>query len=350
MEEAELASPEGTIFDLRNLEGRNCFLCGSTLTDDIETVEHVIPKWLQGDMCLWNQTIYLQNHTPLPYSKLTIPCCKNCNGGPLSSLENEIRMGMKGGHRRLRSISEERVWQWCAKLYYGLLYRELSLAVSRRDPMLGSITTPAFLRNLSTFHIFLQSIRLPFTFHEFTPHSVFIFETLAFQDNNKDFDYIDTLAIGPPELRKTSLHFALRCKDVGIICVFQDNGRRKALFQCYLDKFEGIPMHPLQFAELVAKSAYKHSLLRCSPKYTISTTAGREGPCHVFAHAPIAGSLWDEWNNNTYAHLFSVILKNHGVGLSPERVYDGPYHHSYLLGEAGIPRRWGRDFDPFDGG
>jgi hypothetical protein len=340
--------PAGTIFDLRNLEGNNCFLCGAILTDINRTVEHVIPKWLQRMMNLWNKRVALLNHTTIPYRELTIPCCKRCNGGPLSILEDEIKQGMTEGFRSFRLVPEERVFQWCAKIYYGLLFRELTLRLDRTDSAKGTIMTPSFLEQLHTFQLFLQSIRVPFIFHDFTPYSVFVFETLTFDDLDRDFDYEDTLLVGPPQEPAMSLHFALRCRDVGIICLFQDNGAQKTVFQPQFDIFEGIPIHPLQFCEMSCKSAYKHSLLLHIPRYIISTTAEGEGPCRVFWHTPNDDRCWGEWDNETYARLFAGALNAWGLPIMHTEIYQGKWHHSYLLDENSQPRRLGRDFDPFE--
>jgi len=148
-----------------------CFLCGKKLKT--KTVEHVFPKWLLKEFNLWNQNIFLLNGTKIKYRQLTIPCCEECNNIYLSKVENQIRKNYFKGFNDFLKVDKILVYQWIGKIFYGLLFRELSLSLERKDPEKGSITNPNLLKEFETFYGFLQSIRTPFEFLNFKPWSIF---------------------------------------------------------------------------------------------------------------------------------------------------------------------------------
>ena len=78
-----------------------CFLCGTSLTAaDVNSAEHVLPKWLQHRFNLWNEELVLTNRTSIPYRQATIPCCTACNNGSLGNLESEISAAFSCRTRR----------------------------------------------------------------------------------------------------------------------------------------------------------------------------------------------------------------------------------------------------------
>src|SRR2546430_27745 len=78
------------------LEG-HCFLCGTLLTDDNRTDEHVIPQWLQRTHNLWQQRMHLLNGTTMPYASLKIPCCSDCNNVRLCPIEEAVSIAFAAG-------------------------------------------------------------------------------------------------------------------------------------------------------------------------------------------------------------------------------------------------------------
>jgi len=265
-----------------------CFLCGHELENE-KTNEHVFPKWVQQRYDLQNQRLFLLNKTEIPYRQLTIPCCPSCNTTFLSKVENRFKRYYKKGFSEFKRLDSLIVFQWVAKIFYGLLFKELSLCFDRSDPAQGFITDPEILQELRTLHAFLQSIRMPFEFAGFHPWSIFIVETHTYGDK-RDFDYHDEVL---------TLTFAIRLGGIGIIACLEDNGAQEDLFSDFFEQFDGIKLHPTQFDELVAKVTYKSHLMNRVPKYMIMLPQ-REGDKVTVVASPLQGfsnkPIYDDWN------------------------------------------------------
>lgn len=108
-----------------------CFICGEPATTD----EHIFPKWLQHKHDLWNQKIALPNETTISYRQLTIPCCATCNNERLSAIETRIKDEV---------ASDQDLWQWGAKIHFGLLRKHDFLEWDRRHPgyKIGEVIKP----------------------------------------------------------------------------------------------------------------------------------------------------------------------------------------------------------------
>ena len=98
-----------------------CFICGKFAT----TREHIIPKWIQRKYKLWDQLIGLPNDTSIPYRKLTIPICNNCNNKVLSPIESKIKNGI---------ASDKEIWKWACKIHYGLTRKDDFLEWDLKNP------------------------------------------------------------------------------------------------------------------------------------------------------------------------------------------------------------------------
>lgn len=325
-----------------HLADNRCFLCAANLTPASRTDEHVIPRWLQDQHDLWNRRLTLLNRTLIPYRQLQIPCCSVCNSGPLSQMENDIRGILSGQFRPLSDAEEFRLFQWCSKLLYGLLYREMSLQLERRDRSKGSIVQEDFLQGLLTFHHFMTSIHRPFRFESFTPYSIFTAEAATVAETQNNFDYIDWIVSGPSEDLRVNLFLALRVKNFAIFCVFQDNGLQKSEFQGQFDMFRGIPLQPIQFLEFACKAAYKHSRLAFQPRYNSSCLDSPLSEVTVTSiSAPPRSGAWHDWIDHEYAHLFCSLAARRGYrGIpSPDEFYVGKQHHTWLFNGDGTPKR-----------
>jgi hypothetical protein len=322
-------------FDAMSFTYDRCFICGHVLGNRKST-ECVFPKWLQQEFSLANKRIRLLNRTAIPYRKLTAPCCLSCNTNHLAKVENAIKRAYKKGFSEFARLDRLTIFQWTAKLFYGLLFKELSLQVKRSDPALGFITDPEFLNELKTFHAFLESARTPHEFVGFHPWSIFLVETRPYGDG-RDFDYHDGVR---------TLTFSIRMGEIGIIACLQDNGAQEELLAEYFDKFKGIRLHPVQFDELVARVEYRRRLMNRTPKY-FTVFPKRQLSLQGFSFQPI----FDDWNQKEYArHLVSLWSK---YGIRFEDVFREPdIVLSNLINEDGtirimdigssLSRPWGR--------
>lgn len=122
--------------------------------------------------------------------------------------------------------------------------------------------------------------------------------------------------------------------------MFQDNGFQKEYFQHEFDLFDGTPLHPVQFLELVAKAACKHSLLDFSPQYTSGAADSPDAKVTVIPVAHPKGNIWRDWNSELYSHVFcSMARRSSFVVPNPEDMYAGELHMTWLRDENGNPRK-----------
>jgi hypothetical protein len=297
-----------SIFDKiesRNYDSSCCFLCGEDFDRDSSTSEHVIPNWLQKKYNLHNQTMVLLNYTSIQYKYLKIPCCKKCNNMYLSKIEDEVKNKLNGGFKSFKSINREILFYWLGKIYYGILYRELFLLKDRADPDKGSIITPEFIDQLKAHHIFLQGIRKKHRFRDFFPASIFIFETQKTQEVDLQWDFMDNI--------KTML-IAIRMSDVGVIGVLQDGGTQESYLEPLSDFYQ-VPLHPIQFAEVVAIIAYRSLLFNRIPKYVSLNGGDIVETIQLSLQRLSSKPIFDEWNSSEYAQVLAFY-----TGLSVEEV------------------------------
>lgn len=323
-----------------HLNDNHCFLCGAVLADATRSVEHVIPDWLQEAYDLRDKSLVLLNDTSIPYRQLVIPCCNTCNNEPLSAMERDVSALLLGPFRKPTPREELRLFQWCSKILYGMLHREMLLLTDRRDVSIGPIVQRQFLEQLTTFHHFMTSIRRPFKFVDFVPYSLFTIETATFDSPCLNFDYSDFVIMGREGELTVTLVFAVRVGHFGVICVPNDNGYQQKHFQYLYDKFQGIPLHPIQFIEFACKTAYKHSLLSFVPRYhSAASQCSNSEVTVVQANFP-DGNIWADWNYRDYVAVFySVVTRNLGPNLSLDQFYVDGKHRTWLFDECGVPKR-----------
>ncbi|MFJ8085439.1 hypothetical protein ACIQ6Y_33285 [Streptomyces sp. NPDC096205] len=168
-----------------------CFLCGADLADG-RTDEHVFPQWLLRRCDLWNEKITLLNGTLMPYKQMRIPCCSTCNNEHLSRIEQAVGDAFAEGPEAVAALDTTTLFLWMGKVYYGLMFRELSLLADRRDPQGGSIVSPKFLATFRMHHLLMQAARGAVRWHnDQHPASVFVFEAQQPTDPRDRFDYVD---------------------------------------------------------------------------------------------------------------------------------------------------------------
>lgn len=288
-----------------------CLLCGNKLTPQNATREHVFPRWLQRMFNLENETLTLLNGTKIRYRQLLVPCCLACNTGPLSSLEQQVSQAVQRGYDAFTRLPEPVIFRWVAKLYYGVLRREVSLRSDRARADSPPIVQPGFMERFRALHTFLQSIRFPMRFEGFVPWSIFAVRVHPGTEFGP-FDYRDNL----------NLIAAMRMGEIGLIVCLQDNGTLKKVYGEYVSSLQTMLLHPIQFLELVAKISYKAYLMNRIPKYITIYPPSRNGefivvspPLQGFVDAPI----FDEGDPKEYAHFLSRLL-----GLPFEAVYREP--------------------------
>ena len=241
-----------------------CFLCGAEITPGEDTVEHVIPKWVQGRFNLWNVRVHLLNGTLIRYKDLVIPCCQTCNNVHLARIEQEVSFRVLSGPEAVRSMDRIVLMQWSLKIFFGFLYREIFLPLDRARPNEDTIVTATDMEQFQLLHYMLQSVRVPMTFDAFgsdIPASIFVFEIK--EPATLKFDYKDDV-----------LHrcMCIRLGRVGVLVAF-DMGAQTSEGSEFFPKYFPYALHRLQFDELAANLFAKASKFAVTPKVMFSESA-----------------------------------------------------------------------------
>lgn len=277
---------------------KRCFLCNADLTIPGGTDEHVIPKWAQRRYDLWNQGLNLLNGTWIRYSQLTVPCCSPCNSTHLSSIEDSFAQTVDQGRSAVAALGSTTHFLWLGKIFYGMLYKELMLLRDRADPGAGTIITEDFLRQYRSHRLFLQQARGMLELREFEPGSVFVFEAQQISDRKHIWDVADFV---------NGLVIGIRVGRVALIGALGDGGAQLAADSELYDKYRDLPLHPLQFRELVARISYRSTLATRVPKYITGPMEG--GPGLKTYQLPLGGlsnkPFFEPWIAADYAQLLS---------------------------------------------
>lgn len=306
------------------LDHDHCFLCGMELTAENRSDEHVLPKWLLQDFQLHNLELNLLNGTTIRYRSLTIPCCRECNGFWLSQIENQVATAIRAGVDTVRDLERLVLILWMAKIYYGLLFKELALPLDRARPEEGPIMDAEVFAHLRDLHRVLQAARRRVQFDSL-PGSVFIFRAQVPEAPSARFDYRDTL-ITP--------FLAIRAGETVVVATLLDWGAMAdALNHPKFEAAAALELHPFQFAELAAYGAYTSYKFNRTPKYLISNDGERD---HMFV-LPIGGMstkpVFDEFDPEDYARVLAGFLN-----VELEDVYDGDGVWTCLRDDDGEPK------------
>ena len=273
-----------------------CFLCGKNIAEGDDTKEHVFPKWLLKQFGLWDRKIELLNTSTMPYRKLVIPCCQECNNEHLSKVEQDVKSNFYKGAEALRAMDRRTLMLWVLKIFFGLLYREVFLPLDRKDKSAGSIVPSEEMEQFQLLHYMLQACRVPMSFQQMDsdiPASLYVFKVQEPSLDSYKFDFKDNL-------RARTMY--MRMGKVGILAAF-DMGAQTCEGQNFFTPFQQHDLHPTQFEELGANFFMKALKFNRTPKVMFS-----EGPKGVnFTVAPIAGlstrPVFDEWTVDEMAEM-----------------------------------------------
>lgn len=210
----------------RRAGSRECVFCG----EPADTVEHVIPKWLQEHFDLSNQRLLLWNGTTMPYRQATVPACLRCNRDRFSPLERRVR--------ECRA-SRRDYYLWALKITYGLAHRDATLLIDRANPEAGPLLPHAVADDIGALvrHAF-RGVDSPA--FRFSPDP---FGSVILADSGRDdFLLIDVprpyraVAVALPNNR----HLVVLPGDRGVVAkMYGKNRHMKASLRLELPEVEG---------------------------------------------------------------------------------------------------------------
>lgn len=283
----------------RVFTGGQCFACGGEPTAG--QGEHVIPRWTQRRFDLFNQTLTLVNGSRIPYRQLTIPCCDSCNNGFLRDIENAVIAFLESPEF---SDPGPRVTlgRWLCKIFIGLLVKETTLLVDRRDPSKGSILSQDFVEEFRHAQFILQSARKRTIFHSLHgphPFTLYMYR-IEPDDDFGEFD-LSTNLVGQS--------IAVRLGPVGVVFVNDGGLQYEAGRKGPLD-LDGRRLHPVQFSEVVARVHYKAALRYATHSYTSFETPNEivvdQVSVRPFSNVRLEGGamqIFQPWDDIECAHM-----------------------------------------------
>lgn len=297
-QQEEQEQPWDVPFERMSFDEGHCFLCGEAMLKG-GTQEHVIPKWLLRRFDLWDRSLNLLNGSDIPYRQLTVPCCNRCNTQGLANLEGQIQRAVDSGYEAVKGLDSLALFQWCGKIFFGIIFREMSLLADRANPSAGSITTPELLKGYSNLHGFLQSIYREAEFIGRRPFSVLVANLHRYEP--EPFDFVDNLPL---------MVVGFRLGKIGIIVSLQDSGIAEETYGRYLDEVGGRKLHAIQYDEVLAKVIYDRSRLRGVPTYLFAVQEGSTRPFQVsVVSAPPAA---DPYDTEELAHFLAFYWRSWG--------------------------------------
>ncbi len=252
---------------------------------------------------LHNQRLTLPNGTTIPYRYLKIPCCNDCNTVWLNRIENVVSVAVRAGPDAVEALDSVTLALWMTKIFYGLMFKDLSLAADRLHPTGNTILDDQTLKHFAELHHVLQVARqrVELTLGQ-APATVLVFRTLDTRESLLRFDYRDLLA--PPFL-------AIRMGPVGLVACLLDWGAVGDLEIEKLGTARQLELHPTQFCEVAALCAHWLTRLNRVPKYL---SVGGEGSPDQLITLPLGGMsnkpIFDEFDFETYAHLLALFTGN----------------------------------------
>lgn len=279
-----------------------CFLSGQALKSRDEQIQ-VFPLWMMRQFDLEEKPFKMLDENIVTYKALKLPCSAD-TAALFEQLEAEVEKAMQQGYDAVKQLSQVQLFQWVAKILYGVVFNEIQSGVRQAmlsgEPMNFSQALVHKFRNL---HFMLQSIRTAMEFEHRNPFSVLI---LPVDNATENFNYRDEI---------NTLIFSFRMNDFAIIATLQDNGTHAIYHEEVLQAVANQRLHPIQFEEICARYFYSAYLFNRLPEYTYMETPGKvyvePMPLNDWTMKPI----FDNWQVKTYGQVLENFWKPWGFTL-----------------------------------
>lgn len=257
------------------VRGGACFIC--TLPIEYEAKEHIIPKWLQRHVGIFQETITLPNLSRYRYDQYTVPCCSKCNAALGKVLEAPISQAICGGYESFSTFARSNsnlLFAWLNLIVFKTHLKDLSLREVKDLRVESGVIAERY--NWLDFHHAHAIARAPLYDIEISAEAIGTIMTFPIADFEKsgNFDYRDHWP--------TDTVF-LRIHEIGIVSVLNDSGKvaEMAIPRVPLDA----PPNVIQAAEILTEFQAASAHLLNRP--TFATFADTEtGYCSIEAIIP----------------------------------------------------------------
>lgn len=279
-----------------------CFLCGTFLTENNKSKEHIFPKWLLSKFNLWDLKISLLNKSNFTYRNAIVPCCKTCNNKHLSKLENEIRNGVERGYEYFsQNIDNLKIYQWCLCIFYKILLKETFLKSDIRKVDSPKIVSDRQFELLALNHLMLRGIDKEVKINDFFPGSVVVVQTETPEKQSFCFDYLDNAVYQT---------LCVRINDIGIIAVFNDAEAQLKMLKPEIEDLLIKEVSPTEFRLLYSKFLYAQS--RFNDPYFYYLEDKTKSSVKVSLHLKpkiTAADVYKDYDKQKYKMVLETVFK-----------------------------------------
>jgi hypothetical protein len=281
---------------------QKCFLTGEPVNFSEEHIS-VFPEWILDRYSLHDKTFTMLGDGYITkYKELRIPCSRKVIHEVIIPFEKEIEKAFSKGYDEVKKLPEELLFQWMAKLVYGLLYIDLSNALKYHTERNEKFTLSSFLQNkFRNLHLMLQSLNTPMVFKGKKPWSI----TIARVRYSKDiFNYKD---------ETNKLNFSLGMNGFGVAACLQDNNENAVFHKELTTKIDGRVLHPIQFEELCGRFIYSNYLLTPSLEYSAEATDDKIVVELIPSAVQNKRPLFELWEDEMFAQVLANYWKPWGI-------------------------------------
>jgi hypothetical protein len=300
-----------------------CFLTGQPVAE-ADTIP-VFADWLQAAYGLAERPLYLLDQSQTTYGALRLPLAPALRPR-LEALEAEVQAAAQAGPAALRALPPARLWQWLAKMFYGIFVTEL---VQQQAPLIMPQYPLAenvqLVQRFRAFFQLLQGLRVPTDYADFVPGSVFVLEAdSAYEAPVFELDDdLNTLVIS---VKLGQAVIVATLVDIGFI--------GQAMRQVYADAQR--PLHPAQVAEFKARAYYGAYLLAVVPdiyprRPTPADAPGAELVLDALVD-DVTSAIFNPWENLAYGHTLTALWPR--WGLTEAQILANPFQPLSLLYDA----------------
>lgn len=291
-------------FDSFSFDNEHCFLTGKKVNPETDMIP-VFPGWIMERYSLHDQAFSMLGENKVKYSELRIPCASEFAGNSFQLLEDEIQTAFISGFDAVKELDELRLFQWMAKLLYGILFHDIAYGVQQQNAQGKTFKlSPYLVQKFRNLHFMLQSLVLPLEFKNKKPWSI---KVVKIKYSKDIFNYKD---------ETKNLNFSLAMNGFGIVACLQDNGENLMYHEDLLHKIGDTTLHPVQFEELWCRFMYSNYLLRTSSEYSFED----EGNAIVVEPIPLpvneSQPLFKSWDEKMYAQVLANYWKPWGLGMN----------------------------------
>ncbi|QKG58042.1 hypothetical protein GKZ68_16290 [Hymenobacter sp. BRD128] len=300
-----------------------CFLTGQPV-GPADTIP-VFAGWLQATYGLAERPLYLLDQSQTTYAALRLPLAPALRPR-LDALEAEIQEASQGGPAALRALPPARLWQWLAKMFYGIFVTEL---LQQQAPLIKPqyplAENAQLVQRFRAFFQLLQGLRVPTDYADFVPGSVFVLEADDAYDAPA-FELDDDL---------NTLVFSVKLGQAVIVATLVDIGLiSQAMRQVAADAQR--PLHPAQIAEFKARAYYAAYLLAVVPDIYLRRPTPADAPgAELVLDAlvdDVTSAIFNPWDNLGYGHTLTGLWPR--WGLTEAQILANPFQPLSLLYDA----------------